>query len=128
MKREPIHLHDGTGEVLCDLTAHNVGVLTLSTHMAVMVTCPKCLGALDASAFSPITPDELEGLLRRARTSLREHIEPIEHYLARREAEYREWVLFGELLRSLRDSLPWWALVRRHRAKACITRHENEYA
>lgn len=126
IQREPIHLHDTNGEILCD-SAHGAGILTLSTHMAVMTSCPRCLTALDDSAFTPITEDEFEALVRRARGTLARAVEPLEEYLAAREEDYRVHLAWGDMLIKLKDGLPRHALITRWKMRGIIARHFTEY-
>jgi hypothetical protein len=128
IQREPIHLHDTNGEILCDSAAHSSGVLTLSTHMAVMTSCHRCLTALDDSAFTPITEDEFEALVRRARGTLARASEPLTDYLACREQEYADWVRLGDEYRTILFQLPAWAVIRRAKVRAVLRRHESEFA
>lgn len=126
IQREPIHLHDTNHEILCD-SRHDTGILTLSTHMAVMTSCPKCLDRLHDSAFTPISDDEFEALVRRARGTIARAVEPLEEWLAAREEEYRMHVLWTDLLVSVRDGLPRYALLKRWQMRRVIARHLAEY-
>lgn len=124
MQTEPIHLHDPAGEILCEAGRHNQGVLLLSTGMAVMTSCPKCLGALHQSAFTPITDGEMEALVRRAHGTLARAVEPLHEWLARRDAEVAVYEDFTDVLRLELMLAPRWRMLKRASLRRTIRRRD----
>jgi len=80
----------------------------------------------DMAGIPPISREEYGALIRKARTSLKDAIEPLDHWLAKRSAE--DEARFRRLmdLDAWYRSTPWWDLITRSYIARAISRVENQ--
>ena len=111
----PVHYQTHPLAAHCGASPLDPGTVTMiGTSDPAGVTCPQCLGSPEMAGFTPITETEHAGIMRRARTSLREAVEPFDRWHdAQLRAQQRRFNAMLALDALYRET-PWWALATRH--------------
>lgn len=86
------------------------------------VTCSRCITSPSMAGMTPVTRDEYAALVRRASTSLREIIEPLDDWLDARRAEDERRFLYALALDDLYRGTPWWDLRTRHMIRQALVK------
>lgn len=84
------------------------------------ITCGPCLTSEAMAHFTPITREEHAALVRHARHTLSELIEPLDDWLARQRHEAERRYLHLRALEDLYAETPRWALFTRRTLRRAI--------
>jgi hypothetical protein len=114
----PLTAHCGTSPLDPDVKA------MIGTSDPAGVTCSRCITSPSMSGMEPVSREEYGALVRRARTSLRDAIEPLDEWIERTRAEdeahFQRMLALDEWYRST----PWWDIITRKYIARAISRAE----
>lgn len=122
-KIQPIHYQTHPLAAHCGASALDPGVgLVIGTSDPSGVTCSRCITSPSMAGMEPISREEHAALVRKARGSLSEQIQPLDDWLEERRAEDERRFTYALALDDLYRTTPWWELRTRHLIRQALVK------